>query len=439
MQSCDTFAMTGTYFENGKNLLAKNSDRPLGECQNLVKIQGKTHALGETVACTHLTIAQAPVTYTVLGSRPYWIWGFEMGVNEFGLVIGNEAQGSRCDGEKEEGLLGMDLLRLGLERAKTAREAITVMTELLGQYGQNANASQLFDRRYENSYLLVDPGEIWLLETAERQWVARMVPDWAAISNCYSIGTAFDLASPDVERYAAERRWLAPGEAFDFAKAYTMPAPRQTASVPRWRRLQKLIAQSGSALSRAEVQKILRDHFEGEIIEPRNGACYGGFVSICMHAMTWDASQTAASWLVYHDPELGPVCAWAPSLPCLSVYLPVYLRGDVPGCMGCGGAKFDPNSLWWVVERLAMAVSVDEGRFAPHVRGKLAELERELAQMPQMDLTVRMEQAANRLMETANELFEEIRNCLCKEGGLYGVRKEFLQDYCGRVGMTLDA
>lgn len=241
-----------------------------------------------------------------------------------------------------------------------------------------------------------------------------------------------------MERYAAERRWLAPGEPFDFARAYTMPAPRQTASVPRWRRLKKLIAQSGSVLSREQVQKILRDHFEGEIIEPRNGACYGGFVSICMHAMTWDASQTAASWLVYYDPELGPVCAWAPSLPCLSVYLPVYLRGEVPACMGCGGARFDPNSLWWVVERLAMAVSVDEARFAPRVRSKLAELEKELAQMTQQDLTLRMEQAANRLMETANGLFEEIRSCLHEEGGLYGVRREFLQDYCSRVGMTLD-
>lgn len=438
MQSCDTFALTGSYFENGKNLLAKNSDRPLGECQPLVKISGSTHQPGEMVTCTHLTIPQAPVTYTVLGSRPYWLWGFEMGVNEFGLVIGNEAQGSRCEGESQEGLVGMDLLRLGLERAKTTREAITVITGLLEQYGQNANASQLFDRRYENSFLLVDPQEVWLLETAGRQWVAKVVSDWAAISNCYCIGAEFDLASPEVERYARSRRWLAPWENFDFARAYTMPAPRQTASVPRWRRLNKLIARAGAVLGRERVKQILRDHFDGEIMEPRNGACYGGFASICMHAMTWDASQTAASWMVYYDEKLGPVCAWAPSLPCLSVYLPVYLRGELPGCMTCGGAQFDEHSLWWVVERLAMAVSVDEDRFGPRVRQQLAQLERELEQLPRTDPTAQMAQAADRLMETANRLFEEIRTQLQADGGLYGVRKEFLQAYCSRVGMTLD-
>lgn len=438
MQSCDTFALLGSHFENGRNLLAKNSDRPLGECQSLVKIPGGRHPQGELLRCTHISIPQAQTTYTVLGSRPYWIWGFEMGVNEWGLVIGNEAQGSRCEAEAEDGLLGMDLLRLGLERARTAREGISVITELLERYGQNGNASPLFDRRYENSFLLVDAKEIWLLETAGRQWVARQVQDWAAISNCYSIGQTFDLASAQAESYARARRWLAPSEPFDFAKAYTMPAVRQTSSVPRWRRLNKRIAEAGDVLRLAQVRSILRDHFEGELIEPRNGACYGGFVSICMHAMTWDSSQTAASWTVQLDPELGPICAWAPSLPCLSVYLPVYLRGEVPQCLTLGGATFDPDSLWWRVERLAMAVSVDEGRFAPAVREALAGLQRQVDAMTEPNLTKRMADAADALMELSERLFLDIQARLRADGGLYGIRREFLEDYCNRVKMQLD-
>lgn len=101
MQSCDTFALRGSHYESGRNLLAKNSDRPLGECQILVKIPGARHAAGEMVRCTHISIPQVQTTYTVLGSRPYWIWGFEMGFNEWGLVIGNEAQGSRCEAEAD--------------------------------------------------------------------------------------------------------------------------------------------------------------------------------------------------------------------------------------------------------------------------------------------------------------------------------------------------
>lgn len=127
-----------------------------------------------------------------------------MGANEKGLFIGNEAQGSRCPAESEEGLLGMDLLRLALERTATAREAIALLGTFLSQYGQNANANVRYDRRYENSYLLVDPEEIWLMETAGRQWAAKKIPDWAAISNCYTIADDYDLCSEDMERVARD-------------------------------------------------------------------------------------------------------------------------------------------------------------------------------------------------------------------------------------------
>lgn len=456
MQSCDTFVLGGGSYEFGRNLLAKNSDRPLGECQPLVLIPGGSHPEGAVVKCTDLTIPQATRTYTVLGSRPYWIWGFEMGINEWGLAIGNEAQGSRCEAETETGLLGMDLLRLGLERAKNCREAIAVITGLLEQYGQNANASPLFDRRYENSFLLVDPAEIWLLETAGRQWAAKQVEERYAISNCYTIGEDWDLCSEQLESYARHRRWLAPEEPFDFTKAYTAPAPRQTASVPRWRRLNKLLDAAGEVVTQDQVQRVLRDHFEGELIEPRHGAFYGCFTTICMHAMTWDACQTAASLLAYWREDLGWICRWAPSMPCCSVYLPLYLTDRLPESLTAGGKTYTSDSLWWAVERLAEAVSVDEARFAPDVRAALRELELELEKTARQTenraaeligrgdrdgaaalLNALTETAAGQLMELANSLFERVHAELESNGGLYGPRKSFLEDYCARVGMKL--
>lgn len=456
MQSCDTFVLSGRSYEFGKNLLAKNSDRPLGECQPLVLIPGADHPTGSTVTCTDLTIPQAVRTYAVLGSRPYWIWGFEMGINEWGLAIGNEAQGSRCEAETETGLLGMDLLRLGLERARTCREAITVITQLLEQYGQNANASPLFDRRYENSFLLVDPQEIWLLETAGRQWAAKQVEDRYAISNCYTIGDDWDLCSESLESYARDRRWLEPEEAFDFTKAYTNPAPRQTASVPRWRRLNKLIEAAGTVMDQDQVKRVLRDHFEGELMEPRHGAFYGCFTTICMHAMTWDACQTAASLLAHWQEGLGWICRWAPSMPCCSAYLPLYFTGKLPAALTFGGEKYNANSLWWTVERLAEAVSVDEDRFAPDVRAALRELELTLEQEARQTeaqaaalmaqgskaaandlLNALMESAVQRLMDLSGSLFSQVHNTIEASGGLYGLRKGFLEDYCARVGITI--
>lgn len=71
----------------------KNSDRPTGEPQPLCYYEGKEYEEGAVVQTTHLTIPQVRKTYAVVGSRPYWIWGFEMGYNEKGLVIGNDDWG----------------------------------------------------------------------------------------------------------------------------------------------------------------------------------------------------------------------------------------------------------------------------------------------------------------------------------------------------------
>ena len=456
MLSCDTFALGRQTYAGGENLFAKNSDRPLGEAQPLVYIPGGDHPAGESLRCTHLTIPQAEHTYGVLGAQPYWIWGFETGVNEMGLAIGNEAQGSRCPKEAEEGLLGMDLLRLALERAATARAAIDVIAGLLERYGQNANANMLYDRRYENSYMLVDRQEIWLLETAGRQWAAKRVRDWAAISNCYTIGTDYDLCSEGMEAFVRQRRWLAPEEPVDFARAYTDPAPRQTHSVPRWRRLCRLIGEHGGPLDMEAVKAVFRDHFDGEILEPRYGACYGGFVTVCMHAMTWDASQTASSLLCTYREGLGLVCRYAPSIPCCSVYLPVYWTGRLPEAMSAGGERYSGGSLWWTVERLAMAVSADEDRYGPRVRRSLRELEdrlsRRAAEAEERAVCLRqegredqarallnelMEDSVRETMALAGSLAREIGGEIAARGGAYGPRKEFLEAYCGRVAMPL--
>lgn len=456
MQSCDTFALTASRFYENKNLFAKDSDRPLGESQPLVYFPAATYETGRQLRCTHLTIPQVSSTYAVIGCQPYWIWGFEMGLNECGLVIGNEAQGSRCAPEKEEGLLGMDLIRLALERAANARDAITVITSLLEQYGQNANASMLFDRRYESSYILMDRNELWLLETAGRQWVAKQVNDYTAISNCYSIGTDYDLCSADMEKTVRENRWLAPDEPINFAKAYTLPASRQGHSTPRWRRLCQLIEAGQGPLTVENVKAILRDHFDGEIIQPRFGGCYGMFVSICMHAMTWDVAQTTASLIYRWHDQLGPVMLYAPSLPCCSVYLPVYWTGSLPEAISMGGSTYNPDALWWRAERLAMAISIDEDKFGPQARTALRQLEDRLAlEAAEVEekacrlldsgdqdgayacLNELTCSAVERLMALTQTLADEICAAVAKSGGLYGPRKEFLEDYCKRTNLPL--
>ncbi len=162
---CDTLVALPIATRDGVTIFAKNSDRPPTECQPLVQVEGRTHPPGSKVQCQYISIPQVRRTYTFVGGQPYWLWGLEHGVNECGVAIGNEAVYTR-DPVPERGLLGMDLVRLGLERAETAFKAVEVMTGLLETYGQGGPALPGTDVGYHNSFLIADPSEAWILETS---------------------------------------------------------------------------------------------------------------------------------------------------------------------------------------------------------------------------------------------------------------------------------
>lgn len=131
---CDTIAIVrkdGTYF-------AKNSDRDPNEAQYLEWNARQRHDSGAKVKCTWIEIPQVEETNATLLSKPFWIWGAEMGTNEHGVCIGNETVFTKTKNESKPGLIGMDLLRLALERADTAQNACEVIVSLLEQYGQGA-------------------------------------------------------------------------------------------------------------------------------------------------------------------------------------------------------------------------------------------------------------------------------------------------------------
>ncbi|HSR33329.1 MAG TPA: C69 family dipeptidase, partial [Anaerolineae bacterium] len=218
---CDTLVAVGEATADGSVILAKNSDRQPNEAHVLAHIPRATHKAGSMIKCTYIEVPQVPEIYEVLLSKPFWIWGCEMGANECGVAIGNEAVFTKEPYAKEDGLIGMDLLRLALERADTARRALDVIVELLESHGQGGNCGFHHKEYYHNAFVIADPNEAWALETAGKYWAAKRVRGVHTVSNGLTIGREWDLASPGLVEHAIEKGWCESRDDFDFARCYS--------------------------------------------------------------------------------------------------------------------------------------------------------------------------------------------------------------------------
>lgn len=226
-KSCDTFVALPPATIDNLIIFGKNSDRPSDEVQEVVFFSAATYQPGDKVECTYLTIDQAEKTHAVVLSRPSWLWGAEMGSNEHGVCIGNEAVWGKEEEDSKEALLGMDLVRLGLERSETAEKAVDVLTNLLEKYGQGGNCME--DKvtfTYYNSFLIADRKEAWILETIGKYWAAEKVAEGVRnISNQLSITTKINKEHPDLRSYAKERGWWDGKTEFNFTAAYSYQDP----------------------------------------------------------------------------------------------------------------------------------------------------------------------------------------------------------------------
>ncbi|MBM4466371.1 MAG: peptidase U34 [Chloroflexi bacterium] len=359
---CDTLVAVGKATADGTVILAKNSDREPNEAQQVVIIPPAVHETGATVQCTYIEVPQVRETYGVLLSKPFWIWGCEMGANECGVVIGNEAVFAKIPAGKEAGLIGMDFIRLALERADTARQALEVITELLETYGQSGNCGHLRKQYYHNSFLIADPTEAWVLETVARFWVAERVRDVRTISNGLTIGREWDLASPGLVEYAVERGWCRSRQDFHFARCFSdFLYTRFSDSAARQGRTTELLRAKMGSITVQTMMEVLRDHGPRAAADPSWRPDGLTNLTVCAHA-SWGPirfSQTTGSLVSHLAPDLQTHWLTATSAPCTGIFRPVYLEGGLPDLGPEPTETYDPNSLWWNHERLHRSVLRD--------------------------------------------------------------------------------
>lgn len=229
-------------------------------------------------------IPQVPHTYKVVGN-----------INEHQVTVAESTWGGRHECEDTTGLIDYgSLIYIALERAKTAREAIKIMTDLVAQYGYNSEGE---------SFSIGDPNEVWVMEMIGKGgkdkgavWVAIRIPDdcisghanQARIHKIPFKDKENCLYSKDVVSFARKMGWFnGKDEDFDFSTTYC-PADygtlrgcdarawsffnRYKAGMDRYlpylegkkgAEVMPLYVKPDRLITVRNVQDMMRDHFEG--------------------------------------------------------------------------------------------------------------------------------------------------------------------------------
>jgi len=361
----------------------------------------KDYAAGETIRFTSRDgvsgeIPQLAHTYAVIG--------FHM--NEYQVAIGETTFTGREElWNHSKYLEYWHLMKLALERAKTAREAIEVMTSLAGQYGYASEGE---------SFSIIDTEEAWILEMIGTGtggegaiWVAVKIPD--GMVSCHAnkarIGT-FPLNDPEnclysenVLSFAIEKGYYDPdsGKPFEFNEAYcpSTPANLRYCSSRVWSILNRAAPSAGLSpdyhravegavryplwvrpdqkLSIKDVMWLLRDHYEGTVIDMTKGFDAGPFGNPNRNRpLYWSAGNVDCSWerpvstfntafsfiaqcRNWLPNEIGGLIWFGVDDTWFTCYVPLYnCITEIPAPFRTGNFnKFSWDSAWWVFNFVA--------------------------------------------------------------------------------------
>ena len=368
----------------------------------------------------HGEIEEAPVTYNVIGN-----------INEFQLSIGETTYGGREEMVDSTGILDYgSLIYVTLQRAKTAREAISVMTSLVEKYGYNSEGE---------TFSICDPNEAWIMEMQGTGagskgvvWVTMRIPDDAicAHANQSRIGK-FNmkdkknvLYSKNVISYARKMGWFNGKDSdFSWKNTYAFPdfSGRRFCDARVWsffnhyaddfdRYLPWALGKDKDAedmplwivpnrkLSVADVENGMRDHYEGTALALDTTSIGGGIYEMPYRptplTFTVDGKQyfnerpistqqTAftfvsqlRSWL---PREIGGVLWFGNDDANMVAYTPVYCGNTVqPACYNTKGADavtFSSDNAFWLCNMVSNMVYPRYSQLFPELKAVRDSLE----------------------------------------------------------------
>lgn len=397
--NCSSFLVTKGASKDGSVMITYTCDgefhphleyRPAQDHESgvTIKVRGRDGKIrGEVKQVAH--------TYAVVGL-----------MNEHQLAIGETTFGGRSELRNPDGLLHyFFMMELALQRAKTAREAIKVMAQLVEEYGYVSSGE---------SFSIADPNEAWIMEMIGpgpggkgAHWVALRVPDGyiCAHANMSRIGE-FPTDDPEnclysthVISFAEQKGYYdtKSGKPFSFRYAFDPPKPSslRTCAARVWSMFRRcapslhlspdfqrgvegakpypLWIKPDEKLSLADVMHVMRDHYEGTPFDMTKGVDAGPFGSpLRCRGLTWEVDGTKYSWerpistqqtafsfisqsRDWLPDQIGGVYWYGLDDTYTSCYVPLYCCIDsLPRSFTVGNLqKFSWDSAWWVFNFVA--------------------------------------------------------------------------------------
>ncbi|MCF7934796.1 MAG: C69 family dipeptidase [Synergistales bacterium] len=363
---CTTFIAHGSVLASGKgSIIAKNRDLGANTLSEVAMHQASNFADDAIYKAAYIDIPQVDHTYKFVGSRSAGRWGYGMGVNEHQVIVADNDAPTREKLAYKEGLHDNDYVRLILERAKTAREGVEVLTSITEKYGQSWNCIM---------FEIADPNELWVVEVTGYRWVAKKYENTVtARSNQLQIEEDYDMAADDLVSFAIEQGWVDEGtEHINFREVYgtyelypssnenfaDRPAVEKLYNTEmRYQRAMELLKAKEGKLEPKSFVPMMRDHYDkvtlpsGKVLEMNQVPFYSTkyadmqewvgkwpekdttehplfMRSICHHGM---GGVTASAAILVARPdvpdELG-LMLHAFRNPCLSTFVPFYIGAN---------------------------------------------------------------------------------------------------------------
>ncbi len=396
--ACTNFIVGKDASTDGSVICTYNAD-DYGMFQNLCHYPAAKHAPGEMrkvydwdTNAYHGEIPEAAETYNVIGN-----------INEYQVTIGETTYGGREEMVDPTGILDYgSLIYIALQRSKSAREAIQVMTTLVETYGYNSEGE---------TFTICDPNEAWIMEmmgmgpgSKSAVWVAIRIPDNAICGHAnQSRITTFNmkdkknvLYSKNVVKYARKMGWFDGKDAdFNWNMTYAFPdfSGRRYCEARVWsffnhfssdmnRYLPYAMGKEPNAepmplwiipnrkVSVQDIEECMRDHYEGTpfaldsdigggiwempyrptpLTYELDGKKYFNERPTSTQQTGFSYVSQMRSWL---PREIGGVIWWANDDGNMAAYTPIYCSMTVrPECYNTPGAdelNFSMKNAYWV-------------------------------------------------------------------------------------------